>query len=293
MQTWCACSFDCFVQTASELWTAEETLIWMETGCHRRLAAGGPHSHKNGLSAEGSEWQTGGMWGADVWDVCYWGREATKPFFLDTSVYLEEVDQTEQPFMLVHIPHIVHTAGLLRWPWQPPCCKCKGSKSCDRPLVVIRFTHEDSLKLEQLDIVAATVPDFDIVTALCWLKTHVLTSNGFSEPSYLIFLFRTSIKHTEPQSNSRSSVLCNNFSVVVVPYDPFKLRITLSKTNKERRTKSTVKPEKSASDSAHLYGVLTDLIKKSTLFYGKEDSEVWGLKKTMMLLIAVWCRDKA
>lgn len=244
-------------------------------------------SQKRTLSAKGSEWQTGGMRGADVWDVCYWGREATKPFFLDTSVYLEEVDQTEQPFTLVRIPHIVHTAGLLRWPRQLPCCKCKGSKSCDRPLVVIRFMREDSLKLEQRHLLHPLCLINSIMWPLLFLILSLLYAVLKLTCKQVMVILRTSIKHTEPHSNSRSSVLGNNFSVVVVPCDPFKLRITLSKINKERRTKSTMKPEKSASYSVHLYSVLSDLIKKPTLFYGKEDSEVWGLKKTMSLLTSV------
>lgn len=94
MQTWCACWFDCSVQTADELWTGEETLIWMETSCHCLLVQLlAPLAQKTGSCVQivlidklgECEAQT---YGRSVLLV----TRHNKAFLFNTSVYLEEVD---------------------------------------------------------------------------------------------------------------------------------------------------------------------------------------------------------
>lgn len=130
-----ACWFDSSAQTGSELWTAEETLIWMETSCLCLLVQLPATLTKTAsVCTRYRMTNCGNARHPHVCDLCYCWRKGTKPlfFFLNTSVYPERgwFNRTLiHIHTFPHIPHIFHTAGLF-W-WQLHCTNWKGSKPRD------------------------------------------------------------------------------------------------------------------------------------------------------------------
>lgn len=120
MQTRRVSSFDCWVHTAGELWSAGETLIWMETGCHRPAcscrasALTGADPVCRGLVSDTPV----GMRGVDVWDVFPAAEEKQQSLSsslpsVPASVRLEEVDPNRTAIHgRAHSTYVGHTDGL-------------------------------------------------------------------------------------------------------------------------------------------------------------------------------------
>lgn len=143
MQTRRVSWFDYWVRAAGELWSAGETLIWMETGCHRPACScqAGPSQERipvcRGLVSDTPV----GMWGVDVWDVFPAAEEKQQSLSSSLpSVRLKEVDPNRTAIHgSVHIPHTLAThaglssgghhygqraasaKGLKSWHHLPPC----------------------------------------------------------------------------------------------------------------------------------------------------------------------------
>lgn len=130
MQTWCACWFDCSAQTAGELWTAEETLIWMETSCHCLLAQ---------LPATLTKTQTlvckkvlidklGGMWGADVREICATGDETQQSSLIPLSIWRRLPKQNAHSQSYTFPTFSTHSTSSVGPEWLPHC-NCGGPKA--------------------------------------------------------------------------------------------------------------------------------------------------------------------
>lgn len=140
-----ACWFESPAETASELWTAEETLIWMETSCLcvlvQLLAM---CSQKQAQCARGTEWQNVWTWGADMSVISVTGeeKEQSRSFLIPLSIKRKLTKQNAQShsYISTHSTHFPHSRSLLVPSERLHCSNCKGSKPHDWPCVVVIVT---------------------------------------------------------------------------------------------------------------------------------------------------------
>lgn len=148
----------------------------METGCHRCLAAGGPCSHKNGLCLPKVVNDKLGECEASTCEMCATGEEKQQSLFswIPLSIWrrLTKQNSHSRSYTFHTLSTQLDSSGG-RSSFHAASAKGQSHVTAGHNPLHARGFVKIRAETSFTPFVTASVPDFDLVTALCCLKTHV------------------------------------------------------------------------------------------------------------------------